>query len=390
MSAEPVASQPEHHLLTIPQEIQDIIFDFAYPQPSEVAKFVGREAFDELEKAKLRINKGDYTIRPFVHNRINEMMVSKKFFVAAALAYVTNQIWKDVLLDEHICAALHEAGGIVCAWASTVSTSGVLTHPPMHHPRLKNLTVTLSEWMWDDVDDKFAWEVRYTTDELKRGKYYEDLSELRGLRTFEIVAGENESAKTKRQQKKWRRNCRAFEALLKPIVTQPKTAAPEFPDGDSSATPVPLYPGCAVCFETSELRRIGADCDIDYGLTMLYKAKGDEAFDSELTAISQKSAAEYAKRKLIPGNYLHNREVPDDLKELREMLYWNGEDMMDWIRDAKRRTGLPTLKPGLSEREKQAETVHDGALDLDTAVMLGASALLVCTWCAWAMMAVSF
>ncbi|KAK5123864.1 hypothetical protein LTR85_002060 [Meristemomyces frigidus] len=317
-------------------------------------------------------------IRPFVHNRINEMLVSKKFFVAAARAYVANQTWEDSL-DEHICQALHEEGGIVYAWASTINTRCVLLRLRTHLPNLRDVTVTLDEWVWEDADYKFAWEERYSEEELKRGYLYQELSELRGLRKFEIVAGGHESARSKRQLKKWRQNCRAFEALLKPILTRPKFAAPELPESNKSCNPTPLYPGCAVTFDTSELRRIGADCEIDYGLQKLYEAKGDEIFDSELMAISQKSAA--------------------DVKDLREMLFWNGEKMLEWIRDAKRRTGLPPSKTGLTVVEevelvqpaskKRAENVVGGKLEWDTLVLLGAASVLVLTWMAWLLMAVT-
>ena len=135
-------------------------------------------------------------------------------------------------------------------------------------------------------------------EDLKTGYHYQDLAELRGLCELKVVPGEFVFiAKTKRQQKKWRQKCKAFEALLKPIVTLPKQAEPKHVDSDESGSAVPLYPGSAVCFGTSELRRIGVDCDIDHGLSKLYQAVGDKAFDSELAAVAQKSAAEYQKRR---------------------------------------------------------------------------------------------
>jgi hypothetical protein len=87
-------------------------------------------------------------------------------------------------------------------------------------------------------------------------------------------------------------------------------------------------------------------CNIDYGLATLYEAVGDAAFDSELSAIAAKSAAEYAKKKLTNG-YHYDFEVPNTVQGLRQMMYWNGEKMLEWIRDAKRRTGRPPSKTGI-------------------------------------------
>lgn len=110
---------------------------------------------------------GSHAIRPFMHNMIDELMISKEFFVAAARAYVSNETWEDDLTD-HNGNGLHEEGGIVYCWASTVTTSGQLLHLPTNLLSLGNLTFILREDCWADVDEKCIWEQRMTEMELMK------------------------------------------------------------------------------------------------------------------------------------------------------------------------------------------------------------------------------
>lgn len=139
------------------------------------------------------------------------------------------------------------------------------------------------------------------------------------------------------------------------------------------------------------MRKVGIDCNISYGLLKFYEAKGDDGFDTKLAAVTEKSAAEYGNQKLS-NDYLYDFEVPDDVKDLREMIYFDGERMVEWMRDAKRRSGLPPSKTELkavedveavtkrASKDVKAEVVQDGGFDRVSGFVMGA-ALAVCMWC---------
>jgi hypothetical protein len=86
--------QHPHHLFNLPQEIQDLIFDYAYPAIDDVITLCERRHWENCEKY-LHRNEQSYVARPFQHNIINEFMVSKRFFINAARAYVGTQTWHN-------------------------------------------------------------------------------------------------------------------------------------------------------------------------------------------------------------------------------------------------------------------------------------------------------
>ena len=66
-----------NNLLTLPQEIQDIIFDFAYPTNENFSIVPLREMAGKTDSK--------------LEHKVSEFLVSKSYFVAAATAFVGNQ-----------------------------------------------------------------------------------------------------------------------------------------------------------------------------------------------------------------------------------------------------------------------------------------------------------
>lgn len=87
-----VMPSPSHlHLMNLPQELQDMIFDYAYHRPCQ-SKIIPRGdwAVNQFRKQRFGATDG-YIIKAYPGPKVSDFMVSKRYFVAAARAYVSSQ-----------------------------------------------------------------------------------------------------------------------------------------------------------------------------------------------------------------------------------------------------------------------------------------------------------
>ncbi|KAK5675889.1 hypothetical protein LTS10_011621 [Elasticomyces elasticus] len=99
------------HLLALPQELQDKIFSLAYPNN----KVLDRKQWYDLEWQKLRDStmNTEYSVRPFRHSIVNDLMVSKQYFVSAGYTYAANLAFER---EEDLPADVRQGGGITYHW----------------------------------------------------------------------------------------------------------------------------------------------------------------------------------------------------------------------------------------------------------------------------------
>ncbi|KAK5119159.1 hypothetical protein LTR85_007773 [Meristemomyces frigidus] len=88
-SSETESSQP-CRLFALPQELQDLIFDLAYPAEPDGTFYINREDWCMAQRWLLSPGNG-YEAKPFPAPKVASLMVSKRFFVAAAKAWVRHQ-----------------------------------------------------------------------------------------------------------------------------------------------------------------------------------------------------------------------------------------------------------------------------------------------------------
>ncbi|KAK1062366.1 hypothetical protein LTR74_010339 [Friedmanniomyces endolithicus] len=133
-------------LFSLPQELQDIIFDFAYPRVQ--ADYIHLTEWKTREAYRWRAAHRDYTKKPFPKLLINEFFVSKSFFIAAAKAWAGNQDFSK---------------GIGFSKSSTlyfVATGAV---------NLRSLTLRVDDFQFSCIEDEvLAWEDRLGEKHLKQ------------------------------------------------------------------------------------------------------------------------------------------------------------------------------------------------------------------------------
>nr|OQO23356.1 hypothetical protein B0A51_08030 [Rachicladosporium sp. CCFEE 5018] len=210
----PVRFMP-FRLFDLPQELQDLIFAFAYPaEPTTRWIFPNEWKLREVEKRRRSL---DYVMKPFPRFKIDDWLVSKRYFVGAATAQIGSAVWKtprafrlrnDVATQmlqqfiQHIKVNYYQIDEIALSW-----------------PGLRHLTVTIAhEWapLCDGIG-KYVWQEDFTDDEL-----------------YSLVAHHNMNLLNA--------NAARLEAVLRRRVLQPNLSV----KGTFSVAQVPIYCGSKV------------------------------------------------------------------------------------------------------------------------------------------------
>jgi len=76
-------SRSKPTLLSLPQGLQNMIFDYAYPMVPNVS-YLNRRAWEEKDQS--------CPTNLFPEPKVNDFLVSKQFFQNAAKAYMSNQV----------------------------------------------------------------------------------------------------------------------------------------------------------------------------------------------------------------------------------------------------------------------------------------------------------
>jgi hypothetical protein len=179
-SGEPSSTTAEpdtFRLFDLPQELQDAIFDLAYTEPGYIniykRNWVARDKYTRKTTSKLEVG--------FPNHKVNEWMVSKKYFKAAAKAWMDAQTCPEFVYD--LAQKPHRSrfptitynlgdGGLFLESARTLVVN--LANPICWHDfqqiwrcrKLRDLVCTVDEDFFVETRRGYAWEVEFTEDEI--------------------------------------------------------------------------------------------------------------------------------------------------------------------------------------------------------------------------------
>lgn len=261
ITATPVCNS--HDLLTLPQELQDIIFNFAYPRLPGFS-IVSKTEWQAAEEFRRIMHlPSRYNVAPFPPHAVDRLLVSKHVFINAAKAYIGNQRWSST-------GRRHDDGFFHCLSTGVNVAFIVELELKLHEcvrlamlRNLKDLTVRVEAAHFAMVDVEPRYEV-LTQWELENVAYVaEDLLEMRGLQRLSLVAGDVERFPSVEVSNMWKRNTERLGSLIKEVVTAPacaeETTQPNrngshadlniCSSGSDQST---LYVGSLVCWGSSE------------------------------------------------------------------------------------------------------------------------------------------
>lgn len=156
------------HLFELPQEIQDMIFNLAYP-PVNGFKALTKFQWEGRELTQTRNNGKTYTYRPFPSEKASEFLVSKRYFVSASRAFVSHQVFDADFMAHIIRSHKH------CIILPYVTKAHLPSCLPGYNvaniadflPNLRSLTITIDHWDYEEaVPPGFAWEDKLSSKEV--------------------------------------------------------------------------------------------------------------------------------------------------------------------------------------------------------------------------------
>ncbi|KAK1074864.1 hypothetical protein LTR74_000708 [Friedmanniomyces endolithicus] len=237
-------------LLTLPQELRDVIFDLVYCDEKRyygAGRYTEHRVWERREKARRRAGGPLYVSPPFIHG-VNNLMVSKAFFMDAASAFVKYRTpverADEIFGDDH---------GIVSAYTTTATFHGdVLSHsvswPSL--PHLISLKLQLdARSLGESEDTDCVWWRLLTLQEIRELAVYQSLMLLEHLRWIEVIDEEwrwnGHDTWTPSEIEMWEWNLELFEVTVnKDLLERTNVRRPT--SGLGQGESVPLYPGSKV------------------------------------------------------------------------------------------------------------------------------------------------
>jgi hypothetical protein len=167
------------HLFTLPQELQDAIFEFAYTEPS--FKAINKGLWD-VRPDRLRKSTGTPRVA-FPPPKVAEWIVSKRYFRSAAKAWVGAQTSLERIQNGEpsdsafeLFESFHPFVGMNSGLFYELATAFQLAMPRYYRPhyserimqcrRMRHLICLIDEEFLGETDRGFAWEVEFTDAEL--------------------------------------------------------------------------------------------------------------------------------------------------------------------------------------------------------------------------------
>lgn len=317
------ASRTPAHLLTLPQEIQDMIFGLAF-QRAKKTRLITRGEWEKCERSK-RTMSSAYSVREFPELQINRSLVSKSFFVGACKAYIRSRALWDTIYSDRILGP--NVPGVFKDFTTAVRTDNAWSIICSDLTSLKSLYIEVPLHFFDGPTPKLACEVLLLEEDIAKLSVYQRLLEVRGLSRFELVCSRYVQQRKSHEREVFLANVKRLEALLKPVVTRPREIVQI--SKIACHPPQRLYTGSAVCFGTSKLHML------DPGLQL--------ATSSWTTPLqSQRHAEGSGHGSLITSGTTSSRkrfresDIPEDLSNFLTFLAEHGEDTMQWIRETKK------------------------------------------------------
>lgn len=240
-------SAPTHfRLYDLPQEIRDSIFDLAYPTISSDVQLVSKHSWD-IDECQRSMEDDHFEPRDFKY-KVDEFLVSKRFFVEAAQAFARNQTCPPTVME-----------GILSAYCMKfdidVSDLYVFSSSPnARHVRLRvrprdfgsNASHLVTRTMLEDA------QIANTT-------IYKDLERLSGLVNLHVEAADlaMDMSNSNARIATWQANLKILEKLLQPTALQAKVfeeyAMEKAREALAQGAPMRLYPSSEVLSDRSQL-----------------------------------------------------------------------------------------------------------------------------------------
>ena len=246
-----ITNKSRRQLFDLPQEIQDIIIDYAFTA-SNNAKIVTKYEWERRELRQRRITGKCYQSRAFPSVKVNEFMVCKRFFLASARVFICS-LSAHTVDQGHLSSTLGIGScyevGVINHFATKVRLDllhmRALAMEGKLSPGLKSVTrVVKDSRLSKMILTIFATENLLSDEDLLQITQFFKLDHLAGLKEFKVEGGPFIGRSPDSSKLIWETNMRMLEDYIQQIVTKPKVKDDSIQNDDLTA----LYLGSSVGF----------------------------------------------------------------------------------------------------------------------------------------------
>lgn len=167
-------SSPQHCFLwDLPQELIDMVFNLAFQRPTS-SKWIYKGRWDNREEHHKKENFSGYVKKPFPQRKIEDFLVSKRFFTAASQAWfssgtwsVDDRNWRFSIVDSF----LECENGLFFQYAKKLKRfSTGYDYEISKMAGLRELELKIGEDEFDELglQDRYAWEHQLDEHELAK------------------------------------------------------------------------------------------------------------------------------------------------------------------------------------------------------------------------------
>ncbi|KAK6393946.1 hypothetical protein LTR65_002323 [Meristemomyces frigidus] len=232
------------HLHGLPREIQDIIFEYAYPPVADL-KLVDRRQWEFREKQRRMEASNTHEVAPFPSSKVNDFMVSKEFFAVAAEAYMKNNSTSISDNASYLLTMTMMSGGITAAYLTHVKVLLMLANQLPSLPKLQRLTLTMSPADFDVVKTNHPLIDELDPSDFAQLNEIEYITKLRGLQEVRVQSVLHVRAVSDDQKHTLQANMDGLKAFLEAHVKGGTPGSEEHPEVGFLATVPRLH--CLLC-----------------------------------------------------------------------------------------------------------------------------------------------
>jgi len=299
-------------LFDLPQELQDMIFDRVCPGIEDL-KIIFKGTWDSQARDKRMEDEG-YTSPVFPPYKVNEWLISKRYFLAAARTWFGAQKFdfnpNDALSPENSEMFMSQSFGLYEKFATSAHVSNNGLDGMLGYrfrgidlcQNLKRLTIEQDWWGVESVEGKYAWQAIMDRDDLEDALGVTDffggkvhVKALAGIQSLEVVSGYHPYAKTTKQKDLVAANSSLLEDILREQTEQPRPSA----ESEPPKTRFPLYPGSKVYNVSRTAAGLAAGTDSDYDSEPWLVFSGNDPDQCRLDA-SRRKYKRHRHRKCTP------------------------------------------------------------------------------------------
>ena len=308
-----------------------MIFEMAFQRPDSL-QLTFKDRWDQQEENKRKSDFENYTPKPFPKHKVDDFMVSKRFFTLAAKAWFSAGEWTNLLISSggrSLSGFLFDENGLFIQFTKKLRLRDPFFSDStlLKMGELRELQIGINDFVFEEIEGRYAWEHELQESELANLSISKTLIQLHNLKSFTLSSARCRYANTDKKKETFERNVKALEtAIKKGMESSNRNAAAHQTPKATGLTCTPLYYGSKVCSGCSKLHSSEHEQTM-LNLGRVFKRRKRSKLVQKRRPIRTASIPE-TKEKILELVRSHTPQVTDFLFDLKQK--YNAEKAEEW------------------------------------------------------------